>query len=382
MNLRLWAISWIVFSIMAIATLPSAGACTRSLYVGDDGTVITGRNMDWKEDLASDLYIFPAGMKRDGASGPKSIAWTSKYGSVVVAGYEAGTTDGMNEKGLVANLLYLAESEYGTPDPSRPFLSISAWAQFVLDNYATVAEAVDALRAEPFNILAPTLPNGAPAALHLSISDPAGDSAIFEYVGGKLVIHHSKHYTVMTNSPVYDQQLALDAYWKGIGGLTFLPGTNRAADRFVRTSFLLNAIPRKLDKNYIAGVPQQSYAYQAVAGVLSVQRAVSVPLGITTPDRTEHFLDDLAHRVRPEEPHLLFRLGDTSEHVLDCARQGGSQGRITGEETHHIQWRGVLRRGERAIQGGRALHVSAGEASCKLARTASSPVLIHAKIHP
>ena len=275
----------VISAILAVAALPAANACTRSLYVGDDGTVITGRNMDWKEDMASNLWIFPAGMKRDGASGPKSVAWTSKYGSVGVSGYEAGTTDGMNEKGLVANLLYLAESDYGTPGPSRPFLSISAWTQFVLDNYATVAEAVEALKAEPFNILAPTLPNGAPAALHLSISDPAGDSAIFEYVGGKLVIHHSKQYTVMTNSPVYDQQLALDTYWKGIGGLTFLPGTNRAADRFVRTSFLLNAIPRKLDKNYIAGVPQQSYAYQAVAGVLSVQRAVSVPLGITTPDQ-------------------------------------------------------------------------------------------------
>ena len=73
--------------------------------------MITGRNMDWEEDLASNLYIFPAGMKRNGASGASSITWTSKYGSVVVAGYEAGTTDGMNEKGLVANLLYLAESE-------------------------------------------------------------------------------------------------------------------------------------------------------------------------------------------------------------------------------------------------------------------------------
>jgi choloylglycine hydrolase len=272
--------------------------------VGDENTVITGRNMDWKEDLASNLYVFPAGMKRDGVSGPKSIAWTSKYGSVVVAGYEAGTTDGMNEKGLVANILYLAESEYTAPDPSRPFLSISAWAQFVLDKYATVAEAVDALRAEPFNILAPTLPNGAPAALHLSISDPTGDSAIFEYVGGKLVIHHSKNYTVMTNSPVYEQQLALDAYWKGIGGLTFLPGTNRAADRFVRTSFLLNAIPRKLDKNYIAGVPQQSYAYQAVAGVLSVQRAVSVPLGISTPN--EPNISSTIWRTVSDQKNLIY----------------------------------------------------------------------------
>lgn len=89
----------------------------------------------------------------------------------------------------------------------------------------------------------------------------------------------------MTNSPAYEQQLALDQYWKGIGGLTFLPGTNRAADRFARASFLLDAIPRSLDKNYIAGVPQRSFANQAVAGVLSVQRAVSVPLGITTPDQ-------------------------------------------------------------------------------------------------
>ena len=30
-----------------------------------------------------------------------------------------------------------------------------------------------------------------------------------------------------------------------VGGLVFLPGTNRAADRFARASFLLNAIPRQ-----------------------------------------------------------------------------------------------------------------------------------------
>lgn len=270
-------------ALLTTSALAPALACTRTLFVGDDNMVITGRNMDWKEDMHSNLYIFPAGMKRDGASGPKSIAWTSKYGSVIVSGYEAGTTDGMNEKGLVANLLYLAESDYGAPKSNGPFLSISAWAQYALDNYATVTEAVDALRAEPFAILAPTLPNGSPAALHLSISDASGDSAIFEYVGGKLVIHHGKQYNVMTNSPVFDQQLALNDYWQSIGGLTFLPGTNRAADRFARASFLIGAIPKKLDPNYAAGVPQQNFAYQAVASVMGVQRAVSVPLGITTP---------------------------------------------------------------------------------------------------
>lgn len=278
--------------------------CTRTLYVGADNTVITGRNMDWSEDLASNLWVFPAGISRDGAAGPKSIQWTSKYGGVVVSGYEAGSADGLNEKGLAANLLYLVESDYGKPTEGRPCLCIAAWPQYVLDNYATVAEAVEALRNEPFSMLAPTLPNGSAAALHLAISDASGDSAIFEYIGGKLNIHHGKQYTVMTNSPLYDAQLALNEYWKDVGGMVFLPGTSRAADRFARASFLLNAIPRQVDPHYIKGVPDQSYAYQAVASVLSVQRAVSVPLGITTPDHPN--ISSTIWRTVSDQKNLVY----------------------------------------------------------------------------
>jgi penicillin V acylase-like amidase (Ntn superfamily) len=50
-------------------------------------------------------------MDRSGAAGPKSLRWTSKYGSLGVSAYEAGIADGMNEKGLVMNGLYLAESD-------------------------------------------------------------------------------------------------------------------------------------------------------------------------------------------------------------------------------------------------------------------------------
>jgi choloylglycine hydrolase len=209
--------------------------------------------------------------------------WQSKYGSLVVSGYDAGTADGMNEKGLVANLLYLAESDYGHPDHNKPQLSILAWAQYVLDNFANVNEAVGALSKEPFQIVAPKLPNGSPAQLHLAISDPSGDSAIFEYIQGKLVIHHGKQYVVMTNSPTFDQQLALNSYWQAIGGTTFLPGTDRSADRFARTWFFIHAIPKNVSPNFIKAVPGGSYDNQAAASVLSVMRSVSVPLGITTP---------------------------------------------------------------------------------------------------
>ena len=89
----------------------------------------------------------------------------------------------------------------------------------------------------------------------------------------------------MTNSPIFSKQLALDEYWKSIGGTVFLPGTNRAADRFARAQFFIDAIPKTTDKNVIQGVPDQTYANQAVASVLSVIRAVSVPIGLTTPDQ-------------------------------------------------------------------------------------------------
>lgn len=261
-----------------------ASACTRALYTGDDNLVITGRSMDWVDDIHSNLWIFPRGMKREGAAGKDSLQWTSNYGSVIVSGYEAGTTDGMNEKGLVANLLYLDESVYPAPEKNKPLLSIVAWPQYVLDKFATVSEAVDALQKEPFIIVAPKLPNGYGAQLHLALSDPTGDSAIFEYIEGKLVIHHGKQYTVMTNSPSYEQQLAINKYWESVGGASFLPGTVRPADRFARVSFLINAIPKKIVPQIITAVPEGSLNNQALASVLSVIRAISVPLGLTDPN--------------------------------------------------------------------------------------------------
>lgn len=156
----------------------------------------------------------------------------------------------------------------------KPGLSIAAWVQYMLDNFATVDEAVAFVEKGTFEVVSDMMPDGTRmATLHLSISDTEGDNAIFEYVNGKLNIHHNKSYQVMTNSPVFDQQLALDDYWKNIGGTTFLPGTNRAADRFVRASFYINAIPKVDDTR------------MAVASVFSVIRNTSVPLGITTPDQ-------------------------------------------------------------------------------------------------
>lgn len=256
-----------VFALMAGSSPQNASACTRAVYFGKENQIVTGRTMDWMEDMHTNLWIFPRGMKRDGGLGKGSLEWTSKHGSVIASVYEGGTADGMNEKGLVANMQYLGESVY-PPKDERPSICISAWSQYLLDSFATVEEAVAEVRKESFRVVAVDSPGGMTGNVHVSISDPTGDSAIFQYVDGKLVIHHGKEYQVMTNSPIYDKQLAISEYWKEFDGSVSLPGTVRAADRFVRASYYINMCRQSADPR------------EAVASVFSVMRNVSVPRGI------------------------------------------------------------------------------------------------------
>lgn len=280
-------------AVLAFTQFSAIEACTRIVYHGLNNTVLTARTMDWKEDSRSNLWIFPRGMERNGEVGSNPLKWKSKYGSVITSAYDIASTDGMNEKGLVANLLWLAESAYPEWDQKKPGLSIAAWVQYMLDNFATVNEAVAYMEQGTFEVVSDMMPDGSRmATLHLSLSDPDGDSAIFEYINGKLVIHHDKSYQVMTNSPVFDQQLALNEYWKSIGGLTFLPGTNRAADRFVRASYYINVIP-KVDDTRLA-----------VASVFSVIRNASVPFGISTPD--EPNISSTRWRTVADQKHKVY----------------------------------------------------------------------------
>ncbi|MDN3689779.1 linear amide C-N hydrolase [Cyclobacterium jeungdonense] len=189
--------------------------------------------MDFSLEIPANQWIFPRGMQRIGEVGKNSIEWVSRYGSLAVSSWDISTTDGMNEKGLVANMRWLVESTY----PS----------------FAVVSDFIPGTNKF--------------TTVHLSISDATGDSAIFEYIGGKLVIHHDASYQVMTNDPPYEQQMAIGKYWENIPGKTFLPGSVTSSDRFVRASFFLNSIP------------QTDNTRVAVASVFSVIRNVSVPYG-------------------------------------------------------------------------------------------------------
>ena len=253
-----------------------AEACTRAVYLGPEDRILTGRSMDWKLPMVSNIWAFPRGMARDGAAGPRSAEWTAEYGSVIVTGYDISTADGLNEAGLVANLLWEVEASYPEDDGETPRISLSVFPQYLLDRFATVAEAVEDLRENPVQVAGGDVPVGPPgraATVHVSLSDATGDSAIIEFVDGEMVIWHDRSYQIMTNEPTYDRQLAILEYWQAVNPREFLPGTVRASDRFVRAHFYINAVVQSADPRI------------AAASVFSVIRQVSVPWGISIADQ-------------------------------------------------------------------------------------------------
>lgn len=262
-----------VVSAAIAASVTVGEACTRVLWNDNGYAPMVGRTMDWPESTEPVLTVFPRGLQRNGGKlgGEVVVAenparWTSKYGSLVTTVYGMGAADGINEAGLAGHLLYLNATDFGPRDPAKPGLHAGLWVQYLLDNAATVEEALD-LFGDVQIVMAAA--RGHKATVHVAIEDGSGDSAIIEFIEGKPVIHHGRQYTVMTNDPAYDEQLALLAtqdFSKPASDMP-LPGNVNPVDRFQRASFYRALLPAPKDER------------QAAAGILAIARNVSVPFG-------------------------------------------------------------------------------------------------------
>ncbi len=204
--------------------------------------------------------MFPRGITRDGKSsvlpgikgkldgvGSNTVRWTSRYGNAALVSFEGGAADGLNEKGLAAHVLVLGVSQH-EPKDERPELADALWVQSVLENFATVKEVVDAHRSGSFRVTgawSADLGLAQPLGLHLAVEDAGGDSAIFEYIGGKLVIHHGPEFGIMKNDPSLDEMLARMKKYKELGGNEQPPGAAAPEFRFPGSASITDICPNR-----------------------------------------------------------------------------------------------------------------------------------------
>lgn len=187
---------WIAFSLTVPAT-----ACT-TFCLRDDGRILFGKNYDWNVGDGL-LVVNQRGMARTAdMPGDKPAQWVSRHGSVTFNQYGRDfPSGGMNEAGLVIELMWMEGSRYPAPD-KRPAVDVLQWIQYNLDTHATVAEV---LAADQKVRVAGEVP------LHYLVADRKGQVATVEFRDGRMVAHSGKDLPLaaLTNSFYAESKKAL-----------------------------------------------------------------------------------------------------------------------------------------------------------------------------
>ncbi len=199
-------------------------ACTTFLLNANDDLVF-GRNYDWSNDLGfvnTNLKgLFKTSYKvKDG----KQISWTSKYGSITFNQYgKEFPTGGMNEKGLVVEVMWLPESVFAKKD-KRAVLQDLQWIQYQLDNCSTIEEVI---ATDSFIRMSATS-----VPVHFLIADAQGKAATIEFLNGKMVTHASNKLSmpVLTNS----------TYESSVTSYTKNKANNNSLERFSTACSMIN----------------------------------------------------------------------------------------------------------------------------------------------
>ncbi|MDO4987709.1 MAG: linear amide C-N hydrolase [Synergistes sp.] len=294
--------------LLCVSLSAGADACSRLTYADSTGTVITGRTMDWQDNIQGEMHVFRRGVVRHNlAVGSKMPTWTVKYGSVGIRNLGATPSSAVNEKGLVLDFLWLGCSDYGKLKKGETAIALSQLEQYLLDTCATVDEVVSCLKNEKIRpvLTEREVISGHKMTLHIMATDKTGNNAVIEWVDGKLNIHKQKGKMVMTNDPDYEKMLAIRDYYRELGIENNMPGSSLSQARFVYIDGWLNQMLDKVSENYISGITGHSVHNQKLAGVMSIIRGVSTPVSVVL---------DVKH---PNNTSTIWRtMADLTENVF------------------------------------------------------------------
>lgn len=216
------------------ATVVIATACTTFVIKDKNENIFFGRNFDY---IVGDAHVVvnQRNQKKTAfiKAPEKPVAWVSKFGSITfnLTGKES-PCGGMNEAGLVVEMMRLADTKYPEMD-DRSGLTVLQWIQYQLDNSKTVEDVIKSDATVRISKQSTTIN-------HFLIADRSGNTAIIEYLDGKM-----KYYTgtdvkqpVLTNS-AYDASLNYVKKFAGFGGSDALSAKDESSlGRFSRAATL------------------------------------------------------------------------------------------------------------------------------------------------
>lgn len=207
-----------------------------------------GKNYDWNIEDGL-LVVNKRGVSHvSGEARKNSIParWRSRFGSITFNQYGRNfPSGGINETGLVIELMWADGSRYPRPD-KRPAVGCLEWIQYQLDTAKTVGDVIASdtgIRIE------------SEVPLHYLIADREGSVATIEFIGGKLVAHTGADLPVpaLTNDLYSDSLRFLEK-------TAWLPEDAGSRARFIRAAHHV--------KSFQSG-DAVAYAFQSLADLSS-----------------------------------------------------------------------------------------------------------------
>lgn len=234
-----------------LVAFQAAYPCSTFVVDAPDGPIFA-RNYDWSVDDGLVVVNLPGLEKRALVLEDSPAVWTSRYGSVTFNQYGRELPcGGINEAGLVIEVMWLPETEYAPPD-RRPAINNLQWIQYHLDTCATT-EAV--LESAPDIRIASI----GGAKVHYLVCDAAGHAAALEVLDGRTVAHAAASLPAkaLTNSTYADSVAYLKSTRQNKRDIS---GTG-SLDRFARAArFATEFVPGE------CGFPVV-YAFDALANL-------------------------------------------------------------------------------------------------------------------
>ena len=190
----------LVFAFL-LCNISVLNACT-TFFINRNGQMVFGRNYDWITD-AGMVCTNLKGLSKTSMNteNGETIRWVSKFGSITFNQYgKEFPTGGMNEKGLVVELMWLDETIY-PPADSRPAIGVLQWIQYQLDNCSTIEEIIATDKKLRISATGNT-------PLHYLVADANGNAATVEFLNGKMIVHKGNDLSlpVLTNN-IYDESV-------------------------------------------------------------------------------------------------------------------------------------------------------------------------------
>jgi len=235
----------LIFLITIIFQINPAQSCT-TFCINTDNELVFGKNYDFDIGYGIVLVNKRGVFKTAYTNNEKPAEWNSKYGSVTFNQFgREFPMGGMNEAGLVVELMWLDETVFPSPDDRASVGGILQWIQYQLDNCETIQEVINT-----DNFL--RIPEGS-IPVHYLITDKYGNTATIEFLKGQLVQHSGEalKYRTLTNDS-YEKSLEYAKIFKGLGGSRMLNGTTSSLDRFTTSCTMLNDYSKEKNGNAVA----------------------------------------------------------------------------------------------------------------------------------